>query len=331
VLFLLACLPEPAKRVNQYRKKDENFMVSAATHSPKRIEQKATSDASGGSDGAVQVEGNSDKPREGQTKYSAPALEKGLNILELLSMEMYGLTQTEVAEKMGKSISEIFRMIICLRDLGYVAFTADTDRYVLTPKLFELSHRHPPMKRLIAEAMPRMQSLAQKLQQSCHMTVYIDGHQVVVAQVDNPGGMGFSVRMGTQMDLVLTASGRVLMAFETDARREQMLADYRGNASGTDIAEVRALLPGIRSRGHADMPSRQVRGVQGLACPVRDQFHRPVAALVVPYLVQTSDVPIPAPEEAVAQLAHAAAELSQAIGGEVGQSELVVISPRRKK
>jgi DNA-binding IclR family transcriptional regulator len=278
-----------------------------------------------------QADAGREKRLDGQVKYSAPALEKGLNILELLSSEQRGLTQTEIAEKMGKSISEIFRMIMCLRDLGYVAFIPDTDRYFLTPKLFELSHRHPPMKRLIAEAMPRMQALARTLQQSCHMTVFNDGHQVVIAQVDSPGGMGFSVRIGTQMDLVLTASGRALMAFETEDRMVQMLEEYRGGADAQVVAQVRDLLPDIRAAGYADMPSHQVRGVHGLACPVCDRLQRPVAALVVPYLAQTSDVPVPALDEAIVHLGRAASELARAIGGEVGQSELIArpVSARR--
>ena len=45
---------------------------------------------------------------EPRMKYSVPALEKGLQILELLSEQDRGLTQTEVAERMGKSLNEIF-------------------------------------------------------------------------------------------------------------------------------------------------------------------------------------------------------------------------------
>jgi len=300
-------------------------MTPPVTPTSNRTEQQALSESRNEPSATDQTGANRDKVRGRQAKYSAPALEKGLNILELLSTELRGLTQTEVAETMGKSISEIFRMIICLRDLGYVAFIPDTDRYTLTPKLFELSHRHPPMKRLIAEATPRMQTLARTLQQSCHMTVYNDGHQVVVAQVDNPGGMGFSVRLGTKMDLILTASGRVLMAFETDARQAQMLAEYDGSANAADKTEVLGLLPSIRLRGHADMPSRQVHGVHGLACPVRDHLERPVAALVVPYLFQTTDGGMPSVSEAVELLGRAAADLAQSIGGEVEQAELVVL------
>ena len=44
--------------------------------------------------------------------YSAPALEKGLDILELLSKQEAGLTQSEISRALGRSVSEIFRMLV---------------------------------------------------------------------------------------------------------------------------------------------------------------------------------------------------------------------------
>ena len=277
---------------------------------PQQLEQGGDPDA-----GADSIENGGEKRGDGHLKYSVPALEKGLRILELLSHEPLGLTQTDVAEKMGKSLGEVFRMVVCMRDLGYVAFVPNTDRYVLTPKLFELSHRHPPMKRLITEAVPRMQALAHELHQSCHLTVYNDGGQVVVAQVDNPGGMGFSVRMGTQMDLVLTASGRALLAFQTGPNVARMLGEYRGKADKTQIMNVRKLLPGIREQGYAEMPSAQVKGVHGLAFPVCDHLGLPLAAIVVPYLEQMVDAKHTTFDEAREALCLVASELATAIGG----------------
>ena len=54
-------------------------------------------------------------------KYSAPALEKGLDILELLSLcSGGGLSQSEIAEGLGRSKNEIFRMMVVLEERGYI-------------------------------------------------------------------------------------------------------------------------------------------------------------------------------------------------------------------
>ena len=60
--------------------------------------------------------------------YSAPALEKGLDILELLSEQEAGLTQSEIARGLGRSIGEIFRMLMVLRDRGFVSQDPRSDR-----------------------------------------------------------------------------------------------------------------------------------------------------------------------------------------------------------
>ena len=62
------------------------------------------------------------KQKKQSKNYSAPALEKGLDILELLSNSAEGLTQAAIAGKLNKSVNEIYRMITTLRKREYVDF-----------------------------------------------------------------------------------------------------------------------------------------------------------------------------------------------------------------
>ena len=70
--------------------------------------------------------------------YSAPALEKGLDILEILCRSEGALSQKDIAKTLGRSIGEIYRMMSCLVDRNYVA-QVDESSYTITTKLFELS------------------------------------------------------------------------------------------------------------------------------------------------------------------------------------------------
>lgn len=80
-----------------------------------------------------------------QSQYKAPALEKGLDILELLSAQAVGLNQKEIAQALGRSVNEIFRMLVCLKNRGYITQTEGSDRFELSLKMFELSHQHSPL------------------------------------------------------------------------------------------------------------------------------------------------------------------------------------------
>ena len=126
-----------------------------------------------------------DKPVKRQA-YSAPALEKGLDIIELLSTQEIGMSQSEIARALGRSVGEIFRMLVVLMDRGYVAQEPASDRYVLTTFLFEISHRIPKIRRLTAFAGPLMRTLVKSINQSSHLAILANDSVLVVGQVDAP-------------------------------------------------------------------------------------------------------------------------------------------------
>ncbi len=101
-------------------------------------------------------------------RYPTPALEKGLDALELLASESEGLTKTEVARRLGRTVSEVFRMLVCLETRGYIARSGSDDRYSLTLHLFRLAYEHPPIERLTTEALPIMRQITRQIKQSCH-------------------------------------------------------------------------------------------------------------------------------------------------------------------
>jgi len=112
-------------------------------------------------------------------RYPTPALEKGLDALELLASESEGLTKTEVARRLGRTVSEVFRMLVCLETRGYIARSGSDDRYSLTLHLFRLAYEHPPIERLTTEALPIMRHVTRQIKQSCHLGV-LDGDRVVI-------------------------------------------------------------------------------------------------------------------------------------------------------
>src|SRR5665213_3114543 len=116
--------------------------------------------------------------------YPTPALEKGLDILELFAGTPEGMTVSEVARKLDRTVSEIFRMILCLEHRGYLAHSPGKEKYQLTLRLFRLGQEHPPTKRLVTEALPTMHQVAHELRQSCHLGVLDGGHVVILAQQD---------------------------------------------------------------------------------------------------------------------------------------------------
>ena len=247
------------------------------------------------------------------SRYAAPALEKGLDIVEVFASEPAGLTGTEVARRLGRSVSEIFRMMVCLEQRGYICAADSGDRFELTLKLFELAHRHHPLDRLVAHARPLLQEVANHTGQSCHLAMMSEGAIIVVAQVDAPGSMGFSLRLGAHVDLFDTASGHVILAFQSDAARRRSLAAWESRSRRRVPAALEKHLAAIRARGHEEMASYQVHGVVNISYPIFNQHGEAIAAMSVPFIERVRDCL--GPEQIKESLQAASARLTAGIGG----------------
>lgn len=245
--------------------------------------------------------------------YSAPALEKGLDILELLCRSEVPLSQKEIALRLGRTVGELYRMVTCLAERGYLA-TID-DKFVVTTKLFELAHLNPPTHRLLVEAVPIMQKLSDELDQSCHLTVYNRGRQIVIAKVDAPSGMGFSVRLGAELDVMVSASGRVLLAFQDSETRALRIAESVERRPGHADQQIGATLDMIRARGFESIPSVQVRGLYAVAFPILDMRSHAIAALTVPYAERIDLLHRTSVAAVETRLADAARSLTSRLGG----------------
>ncbi len=246
--------------------------------------------------------------------YSAPALEKGLDILEMLSLSQKPLTQKEIALRLGRSVGEIYRMISCLLSRNYVALVNE-NTFGITTKLYELAHAYPPTHRLLLEATPVMQRLAGELDQSCHLTVYGQGKQVVLYKVDSPSGMGFSVRVGAELDVLISASGRVLLAFQNEQTRKLRIEESERRRPQHTDPEIEARLSAIRTAGHESMPSVQVRGLYAVSFPVLDSGGQAIAALTVPFAERIDQQKRKSVAEVTKALQDAAQILSARVGG----------------
>lgn len=234
-----------------------------------------------------------------EARYSAPALEKGLDVLELLAAAPHGLNLQDIARHLDRTPNELFRMLDVLVRRGFLARQSDAT-YLLTLRLFELAHLHPPVDRLLDCAMPHMQDLARLTGQSNHLCVHHDKRLVVLARAESPEPMSYSVRQGSHFpfrdDRV---SARVISAFQDGTRREQFLLELSGTGHDRQARkrELDKRLDAIRKRGYDEGPSDTISGVVDICFPIFDHFGT-VAALNIVYMRQRdTKLSIPAARE----------------------------------
>ncbi len=252
-------------------------------------------------------------------RYRAPALDKGLDILELLAAVDGGLTQAEIAKRLQRSPNEFYRMLDRLVRRGYVT-RLEGDRYSLTLKLFGLAQLHAPVRRLVSYATPLMRELAEKSFQANQLVVFDRGSAVVIAQQEAPGYWGISIRVGSHISLFDTGSGHVLLAFRSQAERLMMIAEQDRSAEQQTTPEFFARLDQVRERGYEMMSSLQTAGVYNLSAPVLGADGRAIAALTVPYITLVNSPAAPDITHTIQLLLGTAEKLSQLAGSDVKQS-----------
>ncbi|MGE0803045.1 MAG: IclR family transcriptional regulator [Lautropia sp.] len=248
--------------------------------------------------------------------YTAPALEKGLDILELLADSPAGMTQNQIAAALGRSIGELFRMLEVLERREYLTRSGGEGRYRLTLKLFDLAHRLPRIKRLAAVALPLMHELANLTRQSNHLVVHHDRRILVVAQVDSPEAMGFAVRIGGHFPFRIDrVSARTLTAFQPPAIQQELIQELIDNdPAAPSRRTLQRMLAQIRARGFEENESATLPGITDICCPILGRGGHAVATLTQPWLRQR-DVAVTLNEAREAQRATVA-RISQELGAD---------------
>ncbi len=198
--------------------------------------------------------------------YSVPALDKALDILELLARRAGGLSQAAISAEVGRTVSQLFRVLQTLEVRGYLVRDPGSGLYTLSMAMFELAHRHDPVRGLVAAAIGPMRALAESVRQSCNLGMPDAGRILIVAQVESPAAFGFRVRVGAEFPLESTATGAVLAAF----------ADGAG-ASDSRYSE-------IRSRGFERRSDNLQPGITDIVFPIFGVGEAAIAALTVPYV-----------------------------------------------
>ena len=221
--------------------------------------------------------------------YSAPALEKGFNVIELLADTPHGLT-----------ISEIFRVIMVMERRAWLR-KGPGDRFRVTPKVLDLAFRATPAEELSVVASPVMHELSRQIGQSCHLVVRNEDQGLVILRQESPGPTGLSVRVGASLSLEKSCSGHVLLAFAP--------------AGKPAAVAIEARLETVRAQGFEMTDSARTLGVTDISYPVFGFDGHVTAALTVPFLKLIDGTQTVDRDEARGHLARAAARISAGLGG----------------
>jgi len=220
-----------------------------------------------------------------KSAYFVPALEKGLDILEALSLATVPQTLAELSRRCNRSRSEMFRMVDALEKREYIVRDPVSGGYELTLKLYQLAHTHSPVDHLLRAAHFPMRDLANALRESCHLCILTNDQLLVIAESASPNPVRLSVEIGHRAEPLKTVSGKLLLAMLEEPDLNAMLERNRTFQSMANAKRraVKAELVRARDAGYCMAPSAYRTGID-VSCVVGSPSIGVTAALGIPFV-----------------------------------------------
>jgi DNA-binding IclR family transcriptional regulator len=192
---------------------------------------------------------------------------------------------SELAQVAGLAPSTAHRLLTTLVDLGYLQQDSESRMYGVGHGLLGLvSAAEQRLSGLRAAALPHMTELAAACGETAHLTI-LDGSEVIfIEQVLGPRTIRMEVKVGTRMLAHVTAAGKALLAWQTDAALGSVLAaELKGFTPQTltDPGVLKRELELVRRRGWATEVEEHELGAACVAAPIVSGSGPPFASLSI--------------------------------------------------
>lgn len=221
---------------------------------------------------------------KGMNRYSVPALERGLAIIELLvhSNQSLGVTDIHMACDIPKS--SIFMILATLESLGYVE-KLPGDKYKATLKIYNLGTVILSKLDIRAVARPVMESLAEELHFTVHLGIFDQRKATYIEKVSGPGFVQFSTKIGQSTPLYYSAVGKALAAYLPEETLDAIMdaegfIPFTPNTIRTPT-EFKQFLQTVRELGYSIEDEEGEAGIRCIGAPIRDHSGNVAAALSV--------------------------------------------------
>lgn len=214
--------------------------------------------------------------------FSTPSLDRALRVLECLSGENEGLTQSEISLHLGLSANFVYRTTMALMSHGYLSRDANK-RFFLSGKLLRLSQPVIDDVPLTEAALPVMRWLSEQTGEASHLGI-LDGSQgLVIERVIGNAPIKFYVERGTRFPLHTSGPGKCMLAFTPEEERGKILEalDFKPYQPWTiaNRPDFESCLEKTRVDGFATDLGEHLEGHHCLAAPIFDRSDNAVASI----------------------------------------------------
>lgn len=221
--------------------------------------------------------------KNSKMNYTVPNLEKGLAVLDYLSLDVRGKTLQEIKEDLDISQTTAYRILNAMTRLDYLIYSDDTKRYRLSRKLLTLGFRALNEHHLLETVLPHLRDLRDKVQETVCFGVLGERKGIFIEQAQGSYAFSFKLSPGKPFELHCSAPGKAIMAFLPNNVRDRYISymEFHKYNDKTIVTKEDYLkeLDNVLEKGFAMDNEEELSGVICIGAPIFNYNGYPCGAI----------------------------------------------------
>lgn len=267
------------------------------------------------------MENSSSNMEKQEDNYKVPNLEKGLAVLEYLSMHPFGEGLQEIKIALDLSQTTAYRILNTMVRLDFLNYDDNSKKYKLTRKLLSLGFRSLNEHNLLETVLPRLRELRDILKETVCFGILGGEKGVFIEQAIGNHAFSFALSPGKIFDLHCSAPGKAIMAFLPIAVQRRYLSKMtylrHNNRTITCESDYLEELERVRICGYALDNEEELGGVICIGAPIFNYKGYPCGAIWI------SGPKDRLSKEVISTSAQEIKEITKMISLELGYSKLL--------
>ncbi len=215
----------------------------------------------------------------------APALQRGLALLQELATRPHGASQSELSEALQLPQTAVHRLTLTLEHLGYLQKDPASRIWRVTHKLMLLGQPHSGTRSLVEACLPSMRDILELTNETTQLCVLADSDCVLIEQLPSRHPFKYIVDLGSRPPIQCCAPGKAMLAFLPEFKRDAIVKNLRYNAftprSVSNETDLLKELEKVREAGFALDRNEHFDGIHCIAAPLLDAHGVPFAAITI--------------------------------------------------
>jgi IclR family transcriptional regulator, KDG regulon repressor len=218
------------------------------------------------------------------SNYLVKPVDKALQVLTLLADAGRELSLKEICTRTGLPKTTAFRYLYTLNTHGYVVHNGETDLYRLGPRSWQLGQAAGQFARLLEVALPAMQALRDRFDETVNLGVLNHTDIVYLGMVESRRALRMQATIGGRDPAYSTSLGKAILAFLPNDQRPAHLPARLTSRTPRTLTSLAALgedLAQTRERGYAFDQGENEEGSCCIGAPIFDRQGHAIAAISV--------------------------------------------------